>query len=840
MQGPTDRHIGKPADLPNTHEAAPPKIVPMGGHSVTVKTGKAQISSKALQTAREKPEPPAKPSLSRTMPTKSDPKIGGVFQKTAGPNAEKLVKIASARASLVKDSAGSSPQELMQKLSSFNAEVKQYCQKGELIEGRLFDNINSPEETRLGQSVHANWLDDTKSFAGFMYPSLETRAAALEAFMNNGIDRHAHLANDFVVWLQHDNTGPVFPMSSKTFESMNGERKIKTELGEVTLKYGPISEDAAGNRTGLLTISDNGKTRTIEWPLDSLELKPGLRIELASTGDHETYVYKNSDNQTLHTLEVNSVLWKDFEGIDPSELHHLARRLVEANHASAGCRAGVGRTGTLFVATKMVEWAKENQPKKLTNEQLLGFIAEGRVNRDSQLVQTDRQMELLVRYMSYLNDNPDLSLEARVDLLMSDLSADENMDSQVCKDVTEKIKTTPNALDILKNPSRKLTASDEVFLDSLLEALTDPITGELFTDPVRTPYGHTFEREGLIKWFEKQQEHRGDMGFSPHLKSTCPLTRQELKASDLKEDIFAQRLKSLLVQRASLLAPATAAGNEKIEELDAFLMNEPLNWCRMLSAVMPQNSYFVRRKGFGGANDFVLEFRGKVKVQKCSFQVTAEGRLQPTTPSSPSFDSAQELANWLSTRDKKNGDSTSPPVHFTQEKINMYNNSMGKDAFMANLHKDEVSANTVKHLEQIFVDSEVKPLEPEIYSKGYVRAGISPSSFPCFTYVRGGSAKRCCINNGKLCKVDMTSVGKPKTYDACKKTIKENPKLTEAQKEEFLKELELVKDKLNYNSTITLFRPTDQPLEELQLAPLKQEKVEASKVSAYTVISFDE
>jgi hypothetical protein len=41
-------------------------------------------------------------------------------------------------------------------------------------------------------------------------------------------------------------------------------------------------------------------------------------------------------------------------------------------------------------------------------------------------------------------------------------------------------------------------------------------------DPVRTKYGHHFERQEIIKWIETYK--------------SCPLTRQPLTKSDLKED----------------------------------------------------------------------------------------------------------------------------------------------------------------------------------------------------------------------------------------------------------------------------------------------------------------
>ncbi|CAG9314817.1 unnamed protein product [Blepharisma stoltei] len=53
-----------------------------------------------------------------------------------------------------------------------------------------------------------------------------------------------------------------------------------------------------------------------------------------------------------------------------------------------------------------------------------------------------------------------------------------------------------------------------------MEALLCPISHELMTNPVITPYGHCFQREHIERWLESHD--------------FCPLTRQNLSRRDLK------------------------------------------------------------------------------------------------------------------------------------------------------------------------------------------------------------------------------------------------------------------------------------------------------------------
>lgn len=63
----------------------------------------------------------------------------------------------------------------------------------------------------------------------------------------------------------------------------------------------------------------------------------------------------------------------------------------------------------------------------------------------------------------------------------------------------------------------------------VLDALTCPITLELFVDPVLAEDGHTYERAAIVEWIK-------------HHHGTSPLTRQPLKIKDLKSNRLVKQL----------------------------------------------------------------------------------------------------------------------------------------------------------------------------------------------------------------------------------------------------------------------------------------------------------
>ncbi|OMJ75026.1 hypothetical protein SteCoe_25944 [Stentor coeruleus] len=66
--------------------------------------------------------------------------------------------------------------------------------------------------------------------------------------------------------------------------------------------------------------------------------------------------------------------------------------------------------------------------------------------------------------------------------------------------------------------AKKHTEADDGQIDNI-ESLMCPISQELMTDPVLSPYGHCYQREYIEAWLDK--------------KSSCPFTGQPLKKSQL-------------------------------------------------------------------------------------------------------------------------------------------------------------------------------------------------------------------------------------------------------------------------------------------------------------------
>ncbi|MBS0655571.1 MAG: hypothetical protein JSR46_07335, partial [Verrucomicrobia bacterium] len=574
-------------------------------------------------------------------------------EKMSDQNKREIIsKGTEALSSLLSGKGTLTPKEMNTKLAQYNTQLERLkCWEPPTVPS-LFSNIHSPARTQLSATkpVHGNWLNGEKSFAGFMYPTRATAPAMLETLMSAKIDRHVQLANPFVVWLQHPETGPVFPMSTEAFEQCqkNPVRTIQTERGPITVTYGKVETDDSGQKVGTFTIASERDrvTREGKWPLDSLPLNDDLRLELQSTGNFDTYVYKNGSGESVHSLQVGQLHWNDMEGTSLLELHKNASWLAEAENRSVNCRAGVGRTGTLFVATMMREWVKDHPGEALTQTTVLKMIAEGRRNRDPQVVQTESQIKLLNDYMLYLNCN-NLPFEEAIANLSRAPETAEGSNHNIGKNLKES-----GVRDILTKKER--TAEDEVKLDQFYsDNSVCPITLESFTDPVVLNSGRTYERSAIEQWRREG-------------KTTCPMTRMAI--TEVKEDIFTKSLMTLIGNRALETLPTTEAGKAAFGQIQQILVKEPHHWCRVLSAVMPKNSYIVREKGMGGANEFVIELRGKTRVQKCSFSVNSEGLLQPGGQSDVSFKTPDQLAAWLIGTDKTNV-LHAPPKMLTEEAI---------------------------------------------------------------------------------------------------------------------------------------------------------------------------
>ena len=668
-----------------------------------------------------------------------------------------------------------------------------------------------------------------------MYPTIESRDQVLESFQKNGITRHAHLANDFVVFLQNSTSVPPFPLSSESFKSMQqaGTKTIMTELGPVTVTCGNISVDKSNNRMGHFTIqgmvNKRMVTREIDWPLDSIQLNENLRMELQPGQDPNTYtyVYKNEKDEKVHTLEVGKMTWQDFGKTSIANLHEIASWLQGANCRSAGCRAGVGRTGSLFVAAKMLEWVNQHPSQRLTKKEVLSFIAEGRFNRDPQVVQTKDQLDMLIQYMHYLNANPDLPLSESVDRVFKSPEAQKGSKHIMGQRLGEIM--TPDIVQALKDPNKPLSRQDEATLDKFADVMTCPITQLPISDPVIVK-GHTFERAAITEWINRKG----------HL-ATSPVSREPITLNDIQEDHFIQNVQSMIAKRASASAPKTEVGIVMANALNQIVVHEPLKWCRILSAVMPKNKYFVRMKGLGGTNDYVVEIRGDKGVIKAGFRINKEGRLELTGQKEKRYENIEALVKEIS-----QGKVTQIPTRLTENELSELDQSLGKQAAMDTMVHDANLMNIVKHLELRFDDNTVKP---EYKRGGYVRAGISPSSFPCLTYLRNfldengvnNIRKRVCLNNGKLCQVSSCELppvslqGNPKIDEIVKsleKKIDEKVTNNELNKE-YKKELNKIKNELDFSKPINLFVRTSTPFENLTLANPHEEDVRHNAVHAY-------
>lgn len=122
------------------------------------------------------------------------------------------------------------------------------------------------------------------------------------------------------------------------------------------------------------------------------------------------YKIKDTHNgQTGEFTRVNYYKWPD-HGVAPlPHLIELTAEFNEAVHTTSTknhqtllhCRAGVGRSGTLAVASALLDLHRKNGSVSETN--LVDIIVEGRMQRGPLFVQTPAQLELLVQYVGYLN-----------------------------------------------------------------------------------------------------------------------------------------------------------------------------------------------------------------------------------------------------------------------------------------------------------------------------------------------------------------------------------------------------------------------------------------------------
>jgi hypothetical protein len=293
------------------------------------------------------------------------------------------------------------------------------------------------------------------------------------------------------------------------------------------------------------------------------------------------------------------------------------------------------------------------------------------------------------------------------------------------------------------------------------------------------------------------------------------------------------------------------------------LVSEPLKWCRILSAVMPKGKFIVRRKGTGGANDFVMEIRGDKQIIKTGFRVNDKGLLELNGHEGKAFESVEALAQAISKYKVK-----APPTRLTTNEVSQLNVQLSKEQMMATLYEDTFFMNVIQHLELKYDDDELwkqykkettPPAEKDrikqLFEAGYVRASINPCSFPCFTHVivvkenqqinvvkENQQNQRVCFSNGKLCEVNNTVLtpnmqlknDKAKQIEDLVQQIRTSNKLGPAEKEQFIKELDAIKDDVDLTKPIRLFIPTTKEIK-LVLYEIKPQEVKAKAVIGYFV-----
>ena len=71
-----------------------------------------------------------------------------------------------------------------------------------------------------------------------------------------------------------------------------------------------------------------------------------------------------------------------------------------------------------------------------------------------------------------------------------------------------------------KNGDHGISKASNGSIGNIPHEFVCPLTHEVFHSPIVTRYGHTFEREALMKWLDENG-------------SICPFTRQPLSMSDL-------------------------------------------------------------------------------------------------------------------------------------------------------------------------------------------------------------------------------------------------------------------------------------------------------------------
>ncbi|XP_020113489.1 U-box domain-containing protein 44-like [Ananas comosus] len=118
----------------------------------------------------------------------------------------------------------------------------------------------------------------------------------------------------------------------------------------------------------------------------------------------------------------------------------------------------------------------------------------------------------------------------------------------------------------------------EIYQEKVYDAFVCPLTKQIMRDPVTIETGYTFDREAILKWFRECQNNGR--------KLACPLTRKELRSTDLNPSIalrnaideWTQRNEAKELDKAHRLLLSSASSEQDALRALEFVVN--VSWKR--------------------------------------------------------------------------------------------------------------------------------------------------------------------------------------------------------------------------------------------------------------------
>lgn len=118
----------------------------------------------------------------------------------------------------------------------------------------------------------------------------------------------------------------------------------------------------------------------------------------------------------------------------------------------------------------------------------------------------------------------------------------------------------------------------EIYQEKVYGAFVCPLTKQIMRDPVTIETGYTFDREAILKWFRECQNNGR--------KLACPLTRKELRSTDLNPSIalrnaideWTQRNEAKELDKAHRLLLSSASSEQDALRALEFVVN--VSWKR--------------------------------------------------------------------------------------------------------------------------------------------------------------------------------------------------------------------------------------------------------------------